>query len=176
MSGLPAEPTPILLFGYRNKNPGECLDLPGRTQHLGLHRGVERPPGFAQLRSKRCAELALEAPHQRLAQCGILRWLNPSRASTIAVALISARTHVLSTDDATARSAAGEFWRRSDLSIRSSTGRHSASGSMPSDGVWLYSTDTSMLPGSDVASVRQAATSPLTPLAYSATTSPNALR
>src|ERR1700751_1668878 len=55
-------------------------------------------------------------------------------------------------------------------------GHPSGSGSMPSDGVWLYRTHTSMLPGSDVASVQQAETCPLTPLAYCATTSPNALR
>ena len=58
------------------KSPRDSLGLRGRTQHLDLHRGVERPPGLPQLRGKRRAELALKAPHQRLAHCGILRWLN----------------------------------------------------------------------------------------------------
>src|ERR1700757_346097 len=47
-----------------------------RAQHFDLHRGVESPPGLLQLRGKRRAELALKAPHQRLAHRDILRWLN----------------------------------------------------------------------------------------------------
>jgi hypothetical protein len=58
-------------------NPSDRLGLRGRTSHLGLHRGVERPPGRPQLRGKRRAELALKAPHQRLAHCIIMRWPNP---------------------------------------------------------------------------------------------------
>jgi hypothetical protein len=58
-------------------NPSDRLRLRGRTSHLDLHRGVERPPGRPQLRGKRRAELALKAPHQRLAHCVIMRWPNP---------------------------------------------------------------------------------------------------
>ena len=53
------------------------LGLRASTQHCVLHRGVERHPGLPQLRGERRAELRLKAPHQRLTQCGILRWLHP---------------------------------------------------------------------------------------------------
>ena len=53
-----------------------ALALRGRAQHFVLHRGVECPPGLPQFRGKRRAELALKGPHQRLAHCDILRWLN----------------------------------------------------------------------------------------------------
>src|SRR6478672_1214456 len=58
-------------------NPSGRLGQPGRTSHLDLHCGVERPPGRPQLRGKRRAELALKAPHQGLAHCVIMRWPNP---------------------------------------------------------------------------------------------------
>ena len=57
-------------------NPRDSLGLHSRAPHVELHCGVESPPGLPQLRGKRRAELALEAPHQRLAHCDILRWLN----------------------------------------------------------------------------------------------------
>jgi hypothetical protein len=52
------------------------LGLYGRALHLDLHCGVECPPGFPQLRGERRTELAIKAPHQRLAHCDMLRWLN----------------------------------------------------------------------------------------------------
>src|SRR5215471_1696220 len=56
------------------------LGLRGGTEHLALHGGVERAPGRSQPRGERGAELGFKAPHQRLAQCGIMRRLSPKPA------------------------------------------------------------------------------------------------
>ena len=57
-----------------------CRTVCGNAQHVGLHHRVECPLGLPQLRGKRRAELALKAPHQRLAHSDIVRWLNARSA------------------------------------------------------------------------------------------------
>jgi hypothetical protein len=64
------DPTPGLLASQQ-----AYRTVCGNAQHVGLRHRC--PPGLPQLRGKRRVELALKAPHQRLAHCDIVRWLNP---------------------------------------------------------------------------------------------------